>query len=99
MQSESCRKARDETMKKTTYISQRVWRGIDSDTRKRVLVAYRNWGMGGRDQIVGHFASDVIQKLVLVGEVLLAQYLLRPDEPDAQWDGSEWVIPSRELSE
>jgi len=84
-------------MKTTTYISQRVWRAVDEDVRKAILNVYRQHDMGNRKDIIGKFASDIVDKLHLVGEGPLAFLFLRPDDPTARWDGSEWVIPSQEI--
>ena len=84
-------------MKMTTYISQRVWRAVDPDVRKAILNIYRIHAMGNRKDIVGKFASDIVHKLHLVGEYRLVFLFLRPDDPTARWDGSEWVIPSQEI--
>ena len=86
-------------MRKSTYISQRVWRAVDEDVRKAILNIYRIHAMGNRKDIVGKFASDIVHKLHLVGEYRLVFLFLRPDDPTAIWDGSEWVIPSKELSD
>jgi len=86
-------------MRKNTYISGRVWRGVDKDVRRAILNVYRVHDMGDRKAIIGKFASDVVDKLHLVGEGPLAFLFLRPDDETAVWDGSEWVIPAKELAE
>lgn len=86
-------------MRKSTYLSERVWESVDPDVRKAILHVYRVHAMGGRKDIIGKFASVVVDNLHLVGEHTLAFLFLRPDDETAVWDGSEWVVPSKELSE
>ena len=84
-------------MKTTTYISQRVWRAVDPDVRKAILNVYRVHAMGTRRDIVGKFASDICAKLHLAGKHTLVFLFLRPNDPNATWDGSEWIIPRKEI--
>jgi len=83
-------------MRKSTYLSDRIWESVDPDIRRAILNVYHVHAMGGRDDIIGKFASDVVDKLHLVGEGPLAFLFMRPDDETAVWDGSEWVVPSKE---